>query len=55
MRFGAYEADLRTGELRMDGVKLKSSGPPFLVLAIHSNVPATQESGRIWVLDNADQ
>jgi Tol biopolymer transport system component/DNA-binding winged helix-turn-helix (wHTH) protein len=34
IRFGAFEADLRTGELRKDGVKLKFSGQPFLVLAI---------------------
>jgi Tol biopolymer transport system component/DNA-binding winged helix-turn-helix (wHTH) protein len=33
-RFGAFEADLRTGELRKDGVKLKFSGHPFQVLAI---------------------
>src|SRR5215472_14975206 len=33
-RFGAFEADLRTGELRKDGVKLKFSGQPFQVLAI---------------------
>src|SRR3974377_872264 len=32
--FGAFEADLRTGELRKDGVKLKFSGQPFQVLAI---------------------
>src|SRR5215469_1858694 len=34
VRFGAFEADLRTGELRKDGVKLKFSGHPFQVLAI---------------------
>jgi DNA-binding winged helix-turn-helix (wHTH) protein/Tol biopolymer transport system component len=34
VRFGAFEADLRTGELRKDGVKLKFSGQPFEVLAI---------------------
>src|SRR5689334_9769525 len=34
IRFGAFEADLRTGELRKDGVKLKFSGQPFEVLAI---------------------
>jgi len=34
VRFGAFEADLRTGELRKDGVKLKFSGQPFQVLAI---------------------
>src|SRR3954462_352843 len=34
VRFGAFEADLRSGELRKDGVKLKFSGQPFKVLAI---------------------
>lgn len=34
VRFGAFEADLRTGELRKDGVKLKFGGQPFQVLAI---------------------
>src|SRR4029077_20272360 len=34
VRFGAFEADVRTGELRKDGVKLKFSGQPFQVLAI---------------------
>jgi Tol biopolymer transport system component/DNA-binding winged helix-turn-helix (wHTH) protein len=34
IRFGPFEADLRTGELRKDSVKLKFSGRPFQVLAI---------------------
>jgi DNA-binding winged helix-turn-helix (wHTH) protein/Tol biopolymer transport system component len=34
VRFGAFEADVRTGELRKDGVKLKFSGHPFQVLVI---------------------
>lgn len=34
VRFGAFEADLQTGELRKEGVKLKFSGQPFQVLAI---------------------
>ena len=34
VRFGAFEADLRTGELRKDGVKLKFGGQPFQVLSI---------------------
>jgi Tol biopolymer transport system component/DNA-binding winged helix-turn-helix (wHTH) protein len=33
VRFGGFEADLSTGELRKDGVKLKFSGQPFQVLA----------------------
>jgi Tol biopolymer transport system component/DNA-binding winged helix-turn-helix (wHTH) protein len=34
VRFGAFEADVRTGELRKNGMKLKFSGQPFLVLVI---------------------
>src|ERR1039457_5697929 len=34
VRFGAFEADVQTGELRKDGVKLKFSGQPFQVLAV---------------------
>src|ERR1700757_912835 len=34
LRFADFEVDLRTGELRKDGVKLKFSGQPFQVLAI---------------------
>jgi Tol biopolymer transport system component/DNA-binding winged helix-turn-helix (wHTH) protein len=34
VRFDAFEADVQTGELRKDGVKLKFSGQPFQVLAI---------------------
>ena len=34
VRFGAYEVDLRSGELRKAGAKLKLSGQPFQVLAI---------------------
>jgi Tol biopolymer transport system component/DNA-binding winged helix-turn-helix (wHTH) protein len=34
VRFGAFEVDLRAGELRKDGAKLKLTGQPFQVLAI---------------------
>jgi len=34
VRFGSFEADPRTGELRKAGVKLKLRGQPFQVLAI---------------------
>jgi DNA-binding winged helix-turn-helix (wHTH) protein/Tol biopolymer transport system component len=34
VRFGTFEADMQTGELRKDGMKLKFSGQPFQVLAI---------------------
>ena len=34
VRFGVFEADLRAGELRKNGSKLKLSGQPFQVLTI---------------------
>ena len=34
LRFGNFEVDLRTGELRKAGVKLKFGGQPFQVLSI---------------------
>jgi len=34
VRFGTFEVDLRTGELRKTGLKVKLSGQPFQVLAI---------------------
>jgi Tol biopolymer transport system component/DNA-binding winged helix-turn-helix (wHTH) protein len=34
VRFGAFEADVQSGELRKSGLKLKLSGQPFQVLAI---------------------
>jgi len=33
VRFGSFEADLRSGELRKDGNKIKLEGQPFQVLA----------------------
>lgn len=34
MRFGAFEVDLRTGELRKQGARIKLQEQPFLVLKI---------------------
>jgi DNA-binding winged helix-turn-helix (wHTH) protein len=34
VRFGVFEVDLRAGELRKNGSKLKLAGQPFQVLAI---------------------
>src|SRR5438270_8020058 len=53
VRFGAFEADVQTGELRKDGVKLKFSGQPFQVLAILMERPGdvvTREElqKRLW-------
>jgi DNA-binding winged helix-turn-helix (wHTH) protein len=53
VRFGAFEVDLRAGELRKDGVKLKLTGQPFQVLTILLEQPgevATREElqKRLW-------
>jgi Tol biopolymer transport system component/DNA-binding winged helix-turn-helix (wHTH) protein len=53
IRFGAFEADVQTGELRKDGVKLKFGGQPFQVLAIlleHPGDVVTREElqKRLW-------
>jgi DNA-binding winged helix-turn-helix (wHTH) protein/WD40 repeat protein len=53
VRFGAFEADLRTAELRKDGVKLKFGGQPFHVLVIlleHPGDVVTREElqNRLW-------
>src|SRR5258708_4815406 len=34
VRFGVFEADLNTGELRKNGIKVRLQGQPFQVLAI---------------------
>jgi cholera toxin transcriptional activator len=34
LRFGVFEADLRAGELRKSGLKLRLTGQPFQVLAV---------------------
>src|SRR5499425_1792115 len=46
VRFGAYEVDLRSGELRKNGRKVKLTGQPFQVLAIlleHAGKLVTRE------------
>lgn len=53
VRFGAFEADLRTRELRKNGVRLKFTGQPFHVLAILLERPGelvTREElqNRVW-------
>ena len=53
VRFGAFEVDLRTGELRKDGVRLKLTGQPFQVLTILLEQPGevvTREElqKRLW-------
>jgi DNA-binding winged helix-turn-helix (wHTH) protein len=39
VRFGTFEVDLRAGELRKAGVKLRLTGQPFQVLAILLETP----------------
>src|SRR6266498_5878477 len=53
VRFGAFEVDLRAGELRKAGVKLKFGGQPFQVLTILLEQPGevvTREElqKRLW-------
>src|SRR5947209_5876276 len=53
VRFETFEVDLRTGELRKDGVNLKLTGQPFQVLAILLEQPGevvTREEfqKRLW-------
>jgi DNA-binding winged helix-turn-helix (wHTH) protein/Tol biopolymer transport system component len=56
IRFGAYEVDLRSGELRKNGLRLKLSGQPFQVLALLLERPGdlvTREEiqKRLWPAD----
>jgi DNA-binding winged helix-turn-helix (wHTH) protein/tetratricopeptide (TPR) repeat protein len=53
VRFGNFEVDLRSGELRKAGMKVKLSGQPFQVLTIllerHGDVVTREElQKRIW-------
>jgi Tol biopolymer transport system component/DNA-binding winged helix-turn-helix (wHTH) protein len=53
LRFGKFEVDVETGELRKDGVKLKFSGQPFQVLSILLERPGEvvtreQLQRRLW-------
>jgi cholera toxin transcriptional activator len=55
-RFGVYEADLRSGELRKNGVRLKLQEQPFQVLAMlleRPGVVVTREElrQRLWPAD----
>src|SRR6202008_963494 len=56
LRFGIFEIDLRAGELRKDGVKLKLQEQPFQVLCMlveHSGEVVTREElrNRLWPAD----
>src|SRR5215469_5474181 len=56
MRFGTYEVDLRLGELRKNGVRIKLTGQPFQILVIlleHPGDLVTREQlqRRLWPSD----
>jgi TolB-like protein/DNA-binding winged helix-turn-helix (wHTH) protein len=56
LRFGVFEVDLRTGELRKQGLKVKLHGQPFQVLAMlleRPGEPVTREEIRekLWAGD----
>ena len=56
VRFGVFEVDLRAGELRKRGVKIKLQDQPFQILQIlleRSGEVVTREEirGRIWPAD----
>jgi len=56
VRFGVFEVDLRAGELRKRGVKVKLQDQPFLILQVlleHSGEVVTREQLRekIWPSD----
>ena len=53
VRFGTFEVDLRAGELRKDGAKVRLTGQPFEVLTIlleHAGEVVTREElqQRLW-------
>ncbi len=53
IRFGTFELDLQSGDLRKGGLKLKLTGLPFQVLAIlleHPGTVVTREElqRRLW-------
>src|ERR1700687_5257488 len=56
IRFGAFELDMRVGELRKQGVKIKLQEQPFQILAMLLEQPGqvvTREElrGRLWPSD----
>jgi DNA-binding winged helix-turn-helix (wHTH) protein len=55
-RFGSFEVDLRSGELRKNGIRLRLSGQPFQVLAVLVERPGevvTREElhSKLWPSD----
>src|SRR5438045_8686079 len=52
-RFGAFEINLQSGELRKNGIRLRLSGQPFQVLSVlveHPGEVVTREQlhSRLW-------
>jgi TolB-like protein/DNA-binding winged helix-turn-helix (wHTH) protein/Flp pilus assembly protein TadD len=55
-RFGVFDIDLRSGELRKHGMRLRLSGQPFQVLAVlveHAGEVVTREElqSKLWLAD----
>ena len=55
-RFGVFEIDLHSGELRKNGIRLRLSGQPFQVLSVlveHAGEVVTREElhSRLWPAD----
>src|SRR5438128_4853408 len=58
-RFGVYEVDLRTAELRRDGLKIRLQEQPFQLLALlleHAGAVVTREElrERLWPSEFVD-
>jgi DNA-binding winged helix-turn-helix (wHTH) protein len=56
LRFDAYQVDLRTGELRKDGRKIRLAGRPFQILALLLEQPGElltrkELQDRLWPAD----
>ena len=56
IRFGIFELDLRTGELRRSGTKVRLDGQPFQVLALLLEragelVSREELKGKLWPTD----
>src|SRR5277367_4248256 len=56
LRFGAYHVNLRTGELRKDGRKIRLAGRPFQILALLLEQPGElltrkELQDRLWSAD----
>jgi DNA-binding winged helix-turn-helix (wHTH) protein len=48
-RFGTFEADVSTGELRKHGVRIKLNAQPFQVLVLLLDRPGEVLTARLWI------